>query len=304
MHQSHNIPWHILASNIRYVHDDNRVTPPYTGLRLLDRPTQSGELNHFTRKFVSAIHTFALTERQKYPPAQEFRTPPDDELVFSAELMAKYPDYLNENNQKLENWIHPRYLTTSQRRNDWSDDLVRAVGILLHENQMHTLLMLANHPLIHLRTLDCFGYQLLDGSDTVAHEALVACLLWNFVDAAGYLLSGAYKDMMKSIIFLDRRYMWFFGFPHRGFYGRTINTDPAVFDSDKQTEGEVPELCNAEGAEKLQAYLKRLFELLYRYEVLVTECGVDRGPDWQNKIVNAFWFLHIHWPGHGVTEVV
>jgi hypothetical protein len=39
----------------------------------------------------------------------------------------------------------------------------------------------------------------------------------------------------------------------------------------------------------LQEYLKKFFSLLYRYEMLVHECGLD--PQWQLEISGAMWFL-------------
>lgn len=35
---------------------------------------------------------------------------------------------------------------------------------------------------------------------------------------------------------------------------------------------------------RLEEYLKHLLALLYRYEVVVRECGKD--PEWQNKVVS------------------
>lgn len=62
----------------------------------------SNELKHFIRKFENAIQTFSETERRKYP--QKFE-PLLTGKLFSDELRKKYPEYPDERNQNIENWV-------------------------------------------------------------------------------------------------------------------------------------------------------------------------------------------------------
>jgi len=70
MHQAHNIPWHILASNLAF-----KDAPSYLNLGEEGKndlwptksPRQQKDLEHFARKFNATIKDFSKTERRKYP---------------------------------------------------------------------------------------------------------------------------------------------------------------------------------------------------------------------------------------------
>lgn len=269
MHQEHNIPWNILASNFKYVHEDRSFTPPYSGFIPLNRPTQSNELNHFARKLISTIHEFAVTERKKYPSAQELM-PPVDGMVFSDELREKYPQYLDSRNQKLDFW------TRSADYNTSNGDLADVVKILIHENQMQTLLMLANHPLIPLHTLKFLSWGHEFGFHRIVETALGPYIFWNLMAVTGQLASGLYKHLKTyQLVVRDTTMIMDFEaqqIPHWEFYGLESGLD------DKHAPTVEPA--------RLHEYLKHLFCLLYRYDMLLSECGVD--PAWIREMGYTF----------------
>lgn len=85
MHQSHNIPWHLLAAHFEPCLADscnrqknNRYCPhvlnkssnygcPFVYLHALDKPTQTSDLVFFCARFIRALNAFSTTARAKFP---------------------------------------------------------------------------------------------------------------------------------------------------------------------------------------------------------------------------------------------
>ncbi|KAF8883609.1 hypothetical protein CPB84DRAFT_1713263 [Gymnopilus junonius] len=185
MHQGHNIPWDIISTNFRFVSSDTRYTPPFTGLISKERPSAPKEVEHFSKKFINAIRTFSETERRKYPT---IFTPIMTGNIFSDTLRERYPRYLNTRNQRIEYWMLPHSLLGL-------GELADIIKVLLYENEMETLLMLAQHPTIRIAGL-ChlhFGYHF--GFSRVQESALDAYLFFNCADATGILENGKYSTV-------------------------------------------------------------------------------------------------------------
>jgi hypothetical protein len=285
MHQEHNIPWNLFSSNIKYVHEDKSFTPPRIGYLPLGRPNQTSDLNHFVRKMISVIREFSATERVKYPQPVEL-SPPSDDNLFSDQLRDKYPNYLGSQNQKLSYWIrsahvdgsgNPMYVTSHGR-------LADAMKILIHENQMKTLLMLANHPRVPLHHLRYLSWGHHFGAHRIVETALIPYIFWNFMAASGRLASRAYKnetygEVVKAVTrTMDHEAQQV---PHWEFYG--VNT--WIGDKDPMPEVDY---------RRLHDYLKHLFNIFFRYDMIMVECGTD--PTWESEIVTSIAaFYRFNW---------
>ena len=143
MHQEHNIPWNILASNVAFIcdRDDPKSigTPRLTAYVPRSLPTQAKSMIHFAKSIGITISKVAKTERAKYP---ELLVPPPTGKIFSGELCDQFPILLNRRNQLMKHWIsrarrvqdaaEPRYCYT---RDD--GDLSAVVCTLLHARLFH-----------------------------------------------------------------------------------------------------------------------------------------------------------------------
>lgn len=196
MHQAHNIPWDLFASNFEFIRNDKRFTPTTTSLRSKGNPNASRELKHFIRKFTQTIITFSETERKKYPLIFEC---PTTGYLFSDEIRDRYPDYLDERNQRIEYWIaraHRDDPINGQRSYSTQDArLADVIKVLLHENQLSTLLMLAHHPDIPIAQLHHLSWGHHFGFSRVKESAIRAYMFFNSAYATGILENGYYKEM-------------------------------------------------------------------------------------------------------------
>lgn len=290
MHQEHTIPWNSLASNFVFGRDNPHFTPRRTRLFPRHLPNQAQTLNHFVRVLHKTITTFSETERAKY--GTSFGAPTSGK-IFSDELRDRYPEYLDETNQRIEHWIerakqahHPPKLgyTTSQ------GDLADVVKILINENEMEALFMLACHPQIPLGTLRHLSWGHHFGFSRVLESALLAYVLLNLFAAAGMLQeTGNEKEYLeteeyKGMVWSSTRNMDYPAqqLPHRAF----LNPLP------KDPKSGLPEVHQDFAG--LKEFMKSMFSLLYRYDMVVRECGLD--PSWESEIVGLFEY-HI---GRGV----
>ncbi|KAF8072045.1 hypothetical protein FPV67DRAFT_1651268 [Lyophyllum atratum] len=264
MHQEHNIPWNSLASNFRFIRDNARFTPRISGFFVRNLPTQAKTLNHFARVLSTTITTFAETERTKYNTSFDA---PNSGKLFTDELRDRYPDYMNEKNQRIEHWIerattssyppHNKYYDTSQA------DLAEVVKILINENQM---------PSTSSQLGTYFGFS------RVAEAALHTYIFFNLCAATDTLRGGEYleipeyESMIREITYpMDYPAQQL---PHRGFLSY-LPKDP------KST---LPEAHR--DLPGLRDYMKRSFSLLYRYEMLVRECNLHL--EWETLIAEVF----------------
>ena len=81
MHQSHNLPWHLLAQHL-HLYTPKGVTPPAKqDLYPSGLPREGTDVEHFARKFAAMIREFAVTERKKYPSAETFDAPKTGQIL-------------------------------------------------------------------------------------------------------------------------------------------------------------------------------------------------------------------------------
>ena len=282
MHQGHNIPWNILSTNFKFkfVNEDLRFTPPFNGVVSKHIPDAPGQIKHFVHKFIHAIQTFSETERAKYPP--QFTSLMSGPL-FPDELLDKYPEYLNRRNQRIEHWI--ARAAPNGRFGTGHGDLADVVKVLLYENQMEALLMLAQHPSIPLANLHYLSWGHHFGFSRVRESAARAYLFFNCAEAVGILESGEYaltRDyyfLLQEIgISMDHPAQQI---PHVNF----LRECGILSEGDSRCYGPKEDANKSfvhTDYRRLQEYLKELFALMYRYDMLVRECGLD--PNWEKEL--------------------
>ena len=267
MHQGHNIPWNIIASNYKYTEEDKSYTPPFTGLTLKspDDPKTKQALKHFVKKFAHTIRTFSDTERAKYPKVVKLRSTGP---LFSDEIRDKHPEYLNAKNQQIDYWIQkaqkiPINYNISDR------DLADVVKVLLYENEMEVLLMLAQHPDIPISKFQYPNWGHYVGFTRVKELALSAYMFFNTADATGTLEGGQYARMGVYCSLLYEMSMFCDSSAQRIPHAEFLKAC-GILGSDGHLSGAVGDASWAKKVHVhanyglLQQYMKQLFALIYR----------------------------------------
>ncbi|KAG6907337.1 hypothetical protein DXG01_009383 [Tephrocybe rancida] len=282
MHQEHNIPWNALALNFKFIRDNPRYTPRATGIFARALPIQAATLNHFTRVLHTTITTFSATERQKYPAS--FPAPPSG-FLFSDELRDRHPEFLNERNQSIEFWISSAQNGRTLGKLGYSTrnaELADVVKVLVSENEMETLLMLARHPQIPLGALKNLSWGHHFGFSRISESALHAYVEINLWAAMGLLEGGEYLELESY-----RRMLW--NSTNSGDYPGHEVPHRAYLNALPPDETIAPPLSLPllhHDLAGLKEYLKTNFALLYRYDMLMKECGLDAY--WEGNITMLF----------------
>jgi hypothetical protein len=287
MHQGHNIPWELVASNSEFKEDNKSFTPATTGLFSTNRPNGSKEIKHFISRFVRAIRLFSETERAKYPIREKIKLISEGN-IFSDELLKKYPEYLNKENQRIENWVW----RAKRKLYDTGDgDLADVVKILLHENEIETLLSMANHPDIPLSLLHELGWGHSFGFSRVKESAVRAYMFFNSAEATGILEDGRYarshfytellRELRNSMDYPAQQV------PHQEFFNSIMDgSAQGGRDGISENPGKNIYVHHWQNRALLQEYMKTLFSLMYRYDLIMRECGSE--PDWELDIGRCY----------------
>ncbi|KAJ2913323.1 hypothetical protein MD484_g7111, partial [Candolleomyces efflorescens] len=162
MHQEHNIPWTLLSKHIKFVREHKGYTPCETGFfvknpvaspssttatkaGIRSQGSTANDLNHFMRVLISTIRTFSETERAKYPSRETIlsqKFPVDGNVIYSDELKVLYPEFLNDERQKVECWIERAYKEEGEvgkgMYSTCHGDLADVVKILFLPSSFHT----------------------------------------------------------------------------------------------------------------------------------------------------------------------
>ncbi|KAE8375934.1 hypothetical protein BDV26DRAFT_266685 [Aspergillus bertholletiae] len=295
MHLDHKLPWNTISAHFGFIKENqykNRKNDFAIHDRFADR--QSAELNHFTKTLISVIEEFATTERAKYPPSTDLPTsgPLFDASILPA-IEQKYrlephrtnsavSNPLSEEFQNVDYWIsHAPYDTCN-------GDLADAVKMLIIANEMLALLRLANHKKVPLARLDSLSWGHSFGVDHLPDVALQAYLLLNIAAAVkANAKHGSADDTVR--LTETQRFRYFANWcladhdfpaqniPHRLFWNAKGITDSQCSSWDPMSlETDVERV-------EMKAYLKMCFELLYRYDLLMRELGID--PGWTGRIL-------------------
>lgn len=274
MHQEHAIPWHLPASHLKFIHENPHVTPHLTDLFATDKPSrdvQTKECGHFAKCVGRTLREFSDTERAKHPAT--FTQFPSTGKLFDDELIDKYPWLLNDNIQRFDYWIARAQASPSNGSPSYGtfdDYLAEVIRVLIYEDKMNTLLMLAHHPQIPIRHLFYLSQAISVGWSTMAEFALQPYIYFNLIVAGGWYQSGVYKQthsyrrLVESITHgLD--------YPLRNAPGWTI------FDEYAELSQET--LDRPDDHERLHEWLKKLFRILYCCDMLQRECRVGEYAD-------------------------
>jgi hypothetical protein len=237
---------------------------------------QTNELRYFVQAFSRTIDAFSRTERAKYPTS--FSAPASGQ-VFTDDLRDKHPQFLNEENQRIEYWISSAKPHNSYTSSD--GDFADVVKILLHENQLSTLLMLAQHPDIPLHRLYSLSWGHHFGFSRTAESSLRAYIFFNLVAAMNILDDGKYQkaDQYPRLVRYLSCSMDYDGqqVPHRMMFFDEYRVPGGKLDPSPAVHQDLP---------RLRQYMKDLFAMLYRFDVIMRECGLD--PKWDNEIESSF----------------
>ncbi|KAF8213545.1 hypothetical protein K438DRAFT_1099582 [Mycena galopus ATCC 62051] len=280
MHQSHNIAWDSLTSNLVYIYENSSITPRRTDLFPRCLPSQANSLNHFARTVGTTIRTFSDTERAKYPAHYDASLAGK---LFPDEILSRYSHLprasVTPKSQLLEDWIEraERARWTEIGYDTGQGDLADVVKVLLAENQMDQLLMLAQHPKVPIHDLHYLTWGHSFGWDHAVYWALESYIVFNVLLSKPELIAdGRYKSM-RSYQYVVRQSMASHdydaqSFPHREFFCGSIDHNERQFD----------DIDPFADANKLHEYLKMCFRMLYRYDILARECGVS--VDWEGNV--------------------
>ncbi|RXW14214.1 hypothetical protein EST38_g11637 [Candolleomyces aberdarensis] len=389
MHQEHNIPWTLLSKHIKFVREHKGYTPCETGFFVKNPfPSSSSalsfesslstevglgtsqsqlakDLNHFTRVFISTIRTFSETERAKYPSQeciQSQESPPEGQVIYSDELKALYPEFLDDKKQKIESWISRVHRSEGEVAGGSKKeqgtyftshgDLADVVKILFLSSLFHpsssspspsvststaasaesavqtkskpksrspaepnleTLLKLANLPSVPLGTLHYLSWGHHFGWSRVMESALRAYILLNLIFAVssesdkahnelmvkgGYREIGSYKGMIRGET-------WSMDYPaqqvpHKRFWEACRDIEVASLSGSPSSHGSSNSTKSGRLGEDfvplmhldmhhLNEYLKLNFALLYKYDMVLRECGME--PEWEREIVGLMGYL-------------
>ncbi|KAH7912683.1 hypothetical protein BJ138DRAFT_1147828 [Hygrophoropsis aurantiaca] len=280
MHQDHNIPWNTLAAQLVFIRDNKHITPRRTDLFVSKKATQPNVFNHFAKCLAKTISSFSYTERAKFPVAFD---PLLSGKLFSDNFRDRHPEYLNRRNQLIQTWIaaaavHPEYGPAYCTRDG---DLADVVKILLHENELSTLIMLAQHPQIPLHHLHNLSWGHHFGFSRIGEAALAEYIFFNVVVAKGLVEGGEYKEMdvfrrnLRDIAgFMDHDAQTL---PYRTFFGDIDPWNPSAADAPMNFP-------------RLHEHLKLCFSFLYRYDMILKEYGVLF--DWEGEIMGLlrYWW--------------
>ncbi|KAG6856706.1 hypothetical protein H0H87_001495 [Tephrocybe sp. NHM501043] len=152
--------------------------------------------------------------------------------------------------------------------------LADAVKILVSENEMTPFLMLAQHSQIPLHTLHTMSHNYATGFSNTIRGALHVYIRLNLWAAMGIFEGGEYLEMNSRSLERDAS----MAMQHVG--------DQAHRELFGYRQGLVTEGPVVHGDLKRLEHLKKISQLLYRYDMLLKECGID--PGWEDEIAAYF----------------
>lgn len=107
-HQAHNIPWTLLASNLRWVLPGPSAAVP--SLQFDTRQQRTNELMHFFEAFARNIEEHSACERRKY--ADKYDPPDPDDVMLDAAIVDRI-------SRTVRRWRHA-YDPTEYRAPPWA----------------------------------------------------------------------------------------------------------------------------------------------------------------------------------------
>ncbi|PLB49811.1 hypothetical protein P170DRAFT_409420 [Aspergillus steynii IBT 23096] len=334
MHLDHKIPWNTTASHFKYIKSNPHITPHTTDLFARDLPSQSNDLNHFRRVLIATIREFGLTQERKAPDVSGI---PDPGPLFSETLLS-YPERryglgphttnsafdnpFSDRYQNLEYWIHraaspddPDYLGYGTGDADLAEAVKMLITIVaegepdVSSEAQGALLRLMRHPRIPLHDLWNLHWGHSFGVDHVAHRALEMYISLNVFGAVFEKkpLSGDDSALFASKTF--QRYLNHAvanydypaqNIPHRAFWQSLGLPIDGEGENDSTVKDPLDAHSTDDTRDKLKAYLKLCFTILYVFdtcqrELLKDDPTVDR--EWSYMITGVllWWGCDHDW---------
>jgi hypothetical protein len=301
-HQAHNIPWNTLAANVIYYKDHpqrvkNQI-PIVCNRRL---PGEAKTCNFFVKKLARTIEEFTASEQARYLKVGAFpQAKPSSKIpLIDGERMIKDLIERYENSESFKMQEMPE------------SDIREVVKWLLSgdDEDMETLITLARHPDVNLRnSFNCLTHLCNYGWRVVGDYAFMSYVFFNTMVA--YQASspgpkhmwspGGYKKMRPfqgtfnvAEIITNQWYPGAQSIIHRDFLWKTHtekDPGPLSYQFLERVRDDI-----FDDADRLHAYLKNLFRIIVRFNILMNEIGEK--VDWEDKGVevlsNLFSFPYI-----------
>ena len=265
-------------------------------------------MNHFKRKFIQSLSDFSATERAKYPnpikPVSKGRLFSDESLRKN--FISPHGEYcevdssINRETQRIESWLEkvPKSLKSHEAYGAL-ESFADAIKVLLsvEDNQfdLSMLLMLAGHPSCNLTALHSFGQSFDFGWGQAVDVALEMYLFVNVAgNTPGLLDDGKYarmKGFQDSVVYQIQQGYGRALEPHKLFWEAKLRPGDPFCGKDGKSGGggngyfPIMTVGFFEDVAYLKEYLKVCWRLLYKADMLMKECGVER--KWDAKIVRA-----------------
>ncbi len=270
MHQSHNIPWHLIEANFKFLAQYKGTSSFLHGYFPKDNPHHdiSRDLKHFIAKFVSTIRAFSETERIKYP---QRIAPLGGGKIFPDMLRDKHHNYLNERNQRIEFWVH---CFQAPSTSGWLA-LQPVINVLLYENEMEALIMLAQHPQIDLREPMLEQEMWYQHGFNRTKELSLSAQAIRALESGEYALDREYPCLVDQMMhFLARS------------SEQVVHLELMRDIEEETNRHNSKDILVHKDHERFQRYLKDLFALLYRYDMFARECAID--PEWEKELAGCY----------------
>ncbi|KAF9962577.1 hypothetical protein BGZ70_008018 [Mortierella alpina] len=291
MHLDHTLPWNTISKHFS-VRENNKLSSERLvtiDLNPRNQPHQKKELLYFSNALANAIQEFSTTERKKYPnkfPAESTGKVFSDELLQRRLVLDEGRGmdgggYLTAQNQRLEFWIQCARAKYERDPEAWPHpisftdndlDLADAAKILIIENDLFGIERLGDYCLysyIYLNILAEFPEWCQDQKYRKLHA---------FQSLERWITSNCDGDAQMGM--------------HRTFYRDRKETEEQIPNQPWPFSWSryVPRNIFADMG-RMKEYLKLCFAVIYRYDMVLRECG--RETDWVREIALALRQFHV-----------
>jgi len=270
-HQAHNIPWSTFLELLHKVPPRHNPSQPVASNdepshKLVFTPDAEGRvfrrITHFANKLHNAIKEFSQTERKKYL---------DDDIDGMTQLYDKgNNDFLREDSQDLSGWSG---LKEEHLKSYEAEDYIETVKELFIQEQIAPLLHLSRNG-VRLEKLQFATYSNFFhyGVGRIKEDCLTLYIHLNLLLATGTICNPSewyvqWKQFLRQEILI--RYD---GNSHIRMYKEYFIKNP-----------------NFEDLEGLHDLLKRLFRMLYLYDMVMNERNVN--VDWKNEVLRCVFYF-------------
>jgi len=161
---------------------------------------------------------------------------------------------------------------------DFISDLADTVKLALLMPDQTPLLTLANHPQTPLRSLSYLSWGHSFGFEHSATDGLALYIMLNVLEATGVLARPDAKDVVPrmQVPRWAMKNMW-------GDWDHPLQFVPQWTHISVNPEEALPRLTDPAWSANVHDLLKELWSVMYRYDMLMAELGVDY--NWTEKVL-------------------